>query len=205
MSKQINTCFGSILLRRENSCIAFRSIPGFVIHFEMEKDYRQFETLASTNGYAKENCTTFDKKKIVIIHALGQTKAYGQKKRSFLTPKNGGVWMSLCLYGAEDLDPIVATRKMANAAQNFLKKEKIEAKIKWPNDLLVESKKIAGILTEIANGWLIIGLGLNMKLTQEEMDSIDQPVTCVHAITNKNYDLKEVALHIVALFLDQRF
>lgn len=166
----------------------------------MEKEYRQFETLLSTNGYAKENCATFDKKKVVIIHALGQTAGYGQKKKAFFSPKNGGIWMSLCLYG--DLDPIVAIRKMAIAIQTFLKLEKIEATIKWPNDLLVNGKKIAGILAEIVDGWLIIGVGLNIALTQKEMNCIDQPVICLQALTHKEYDLKRVADTISELFLN---
>lgn len=169
----------------------------------MEKDYRHFDTLPSTNGYAKKNCATFDKKKVVIIHALGQTEAYGQKKKAFLTPKNGGVWMSICLFGGEDLDPVVAIRKMAEAVQIYLHNEKVEATIKWPNDLLVKGKKIAGILTEIVDGWLIIGLGLNIALTQEQMKSIDQPVICLQALTHKQYDLQKVAAALIDLFLEK--
>lgn len=56
-----------------------------------------------------------------------------------------------------------------------------DLKLKWPNDLWVNGKKLAGILVELAskgpNTLVVIGIGINMALTRQERSLIDQPVT----------------------------
>lgn len=57
-----------------------------------------------------------------------------------------------------------------------------EVRLKWPNDVLVRRRKLAGVLTEIRGDMLgpcaaVIGIGLNVRLPQSTIDAIDQPVT----------------------------
>jgi len=57
-----------------------------------------------------------------------------------------------------------------------------EVRLKWPNDVLVRRRKLAGVLTEIRGDMLgpcaaVIGIGLNVRLPQATIDAIDQPVT----------------------------
>ncbi len=72
--------------------------------------------------------------------------------------------------------------------------------LKWPNDVYIYDRKIAGILCEsagIANGKIVglaAGVGLNVNLSAEELKNIDQPATSLKNETNCNFDVKKVAL-----------
>lgn len=85
----------------------------------------------------------------------------------------------------------------------YLKSKGVEAKIKWPNDIYVEDKKIAGILIENAIegdslSESVVGIGLN--LNQDKFESNAPNPVSLKKITGKEYDLKE-ELEKLAFFL----
>lgn len=74
------------------------------------------------------------------------------------------------------------TQKLAQAVIDCLCKEGVAAEMKLPNDVMVHGKKIAGILAEsILQGsvlkGVVLGLGLNLNLSEEDIRLIDQPAT----------------------------
>ena len=114
----------------------------------MEKFYTHFDSIDSTSGYAKANLATFSKKGVTIISADEQIASYGQKKRTWLAPKGEGLWVSFCFY-KENADGFILTRHMAESLLTLLKKKGVVGRIKWPNDIFVGDKKIAGILRSL--------------------------------------------------------
>jgi len=165
----------------------------------MEKFYTHFDSIDSTSGYAKANLATFSKKGVTIISADEQIASYGQKKRTWLAPKGEGLWVSFCFY-KENADGFILTRHMAESLLTLLKKKGVVGRIKWPNDIFVGDKKIAGILTEIADNFVIMGVGLNVNMPISTLDKIDQPATSLLVETKKRTSTKELLTSLANIF-----
>jgi BirA family biotin operon repressor/biotin-[acetyl-CoA-carboxylase] ligase len=98
-----------------------------------------------------------------------QTKGIGRFERAWQSPL-GGLWFSLLLRPTllpSDVPPLtlVAGLSLRRVVE---KMTGLKAKLKWPNDLLVGKKKIAGILTETSGktkttDWVVVGVGLNVN------------------------------------------
>lgn len=165
----------------------------------MEKCYIHFEEIDSTNSWAKNHLSTFAKDKLIIISAEKQNAGYGQKKRLWISPKGEGLWVTFCFY-AEEADSFVITRMMADSLVLLLAEEGVEGQIKWPNDILVKGKKIAGILTEVADGFIIIGVGLNVNMPHSTFIKVEQPITSLLALTNKVFSTESILISLVKIF-----
>ena len=121
----------------------------------------------STNSWALEelrsgNCLNGD-----IFLCDQQTDGRGQNGRTWQSGNNDGLWMSFVVLGSQPVKPLPFLP--AIAIQDYLTKDlEIDAHLKWPNDVLVGNRKIAGILVEGTNdkngspGW-VIGMGLNLN------------------------------------------
>lgn len=106
-----------------------------------------------------------------LIVAERQTQGKGRRQRTWFSPPRQGIYASLILRPA--IAPTEAPRMTLLAAvavaETLLALTPLEATIKWPNDILVRGRKIAGILTEISTGmdaidYLVVGLGLNVNI-----------------------------------------
>lgn len=105
----------------------------------------------------------------VIVIAESQTKGVGRDGRPWVSAP-GGIWMTLAL-PINDL-PLasVAPFSIVSALQvvNSLKEvNNLECELKWPNDVLYQGKKLAGILltttTKFKKGWMLVGIGINVN------------------------------------------
>jgi len=135
--------------------------------------YHFFEELASTNDEAKRLGAAGAPAGTLVV-AERQTAGRGRLGRTWTSPP-GGLWLSLLLrpnLPLADLGPLTVLAAVA-LAKALARETGVKARIKWPNDLLVEQHKIAGILAE-AQGELgcanqvVLGLGLNVN--QETAD-----------------------------------
>ncbi len=119
------------------------------------------QTLESTNVYARELAKS-GKRRVVIV-ALEQTSGKGRMKRKWYSPR-GGLWFSVLLKGNYP-EPQRLNILASLAVCRALKKAGLKAKLKWPNDVLVNGRKICGILSEasFANGleYVMMGIGIN--------------------------------------------
>jgi BirA family biotin operon repressor/biotin-[acetyl-CoA-carboxylase] ligase len=85
-----------------------------------------------------------------------------------------------------------------NALLNVLKKYQLDAKIKYPNDIIVDYKKIAGILVERVikeRDCFIVGFGLNV--VTEDFSRIDKPGTSIYLETKKQIDYRDVLVEFI--------
>lgn len=138
--------------------------------------YREID---STNLAAME----FVKKGIccpTVISADYQTNGKGRFERVWHSPAGKGLWFSIIQpYNYEIAIASQVTLLAAVAASEAVKNiTGIRPGIKWPNDLMINGKKICGILTEMVSDslnesvYLVIGIGLNVNLTTEDMPEI---------------------------------
>ncbi|MGL4982206.1 MAG: biotin--[acetyl-CoA-carboxylase] ligase [Treponemataceae bacterium] len=132
-----------------------------------------FPVIDSTNSYAKNSYESTQNKKTSLFIAEEQTAGRGRHGKSFYSPPQTGIYMSI-LYPLEQDDFFsdvgICTVSCAVATCRAIKKNyNIEAKIKWVNDLFLSEKKICGILCEgILNSKntklaaVVIGIGINV-------------------------------------------
>ncbi len=132
-----------------------------------------FNETDSTNIRAKELAIKNAPEGTVVI-AERQTAGKGRKQRSWFSPAGYGIYASLILrppIPPSDAPGITLMTAVAMADALVLL-TRLPIEIKWPNDLLIRGKKIAGILTEISTemdsiDYIVVGLGLNVNTPPE--------------------------------------
>ena len=139
------------------------------------RDIRVFEETTSTND-VMEKLARDGVKEGVVVFAESQTKGRGRLGRNWISPARKGLWFSVLLrpnlrpQETTQLTVVAATAlRRAIQAETGLKPE-----IKWPNDLLLGGKKVAGILTEMSAELdrvrhIIIGIGVDVNLDAAEL------------------------------------
>lgn len=155
-----------------------------------------FESLPSTNSYAKENISALSLPALIL--ANGQTNGRGRQGNSFFSPSDTGLYMTAVFPAPSDcglLTPLAAV-----SVCESLEKYGIEPKIKWVNDVFVNTKKICGILTELftyeKNQYIALGVGIN--LTTKVFPSELSQAGSAEIECNK----KQLALDILNRILD---
>lgn len=157
-----------------------------------------FDTLDSTNEFAKEHLPNLASDFIHLITASEQTKGRGTKGKTWVSPKDLNVYASytfrqdfLSYLHLSSLGLMFAT-VICTALSRFC----LNQSIKWPNDVLVEGKKIAGILVEtikIENSiGVIIGVGINLNSDEKLLSEISQPATSLFQETGKQFQADEI-------------
>jgi len=139
----------------------------------------------STNEYAK-SLTNRAPEGAVILADL-QTAGKGRLDRKWYSPE-GGIWMSVILRPQKpNLIPVIGGIAICEAFNSY----DILLGLKWPNDVLLNNKKVAGILTENVDGTSILGIGINLNIYEfpTELRSIASSIIIE---TEKNLDKMEV-------------
>ena len=135
----------------------------------------RFDQLDSTNAYAKRNCSLIQDQTIIV--AKTQTAGRGRLSRRWLS-EPGGLYFSVVLKPTQiDFLPNL-TQLMALSVCQTLRTLQAEAWLKWPNDVLVNHKKICGILSEAvtsANGFDALVLGVGININQKDLSQAGQP------------------------------
>jgi BirA family biotin operon repressor/biotin-[acetyl-CoA-carboxylase] ligase len=138
------------------------------------RDVRVFEQTTSTNDVI-EKLARDGVKEGVVVFAESQTKGRGRLGRKWISPAHKGLWFSLLL--RPNLRPQEVTQltvASATALRRAIHSETgLNPEIKWPNDILVRGKKVAGILTEMSAELdrvqhVILGIGVNMNMSAGE-------------------------------------
>ena len=124
----------------------------------------------STNEHLKNLARQGEKKQTVMI-AESQTKGKGTKGRSFYSPESTGCYMSFLVFpNCSPAESTLLTVAAAAATAEAIEKVTgIKADIKWVNDIIIDGRKTAGILTEgsiskdmKSMDWAIVGIGINI-------------------------------------------
>lgn len=137
------------------------------------KTLLHFESLGSTNDEAKEKAMELDEGTVIV--AEEQTAGKGRLGRRWISPGRTGIYASIILKPeGEPSNASKLTLLGAAAAALALEESGVDAKIKWPNDIIINGKKVAGILTEMSSelgiiNYIVLGIGVNVNLTQEEI------------------------------------
>jgi BirA family biotin operon repressor/biotin-[acetyl-CoA-carboxylase] ligase len=136
-----------------------------------------------------------------VVFSTNQTSGRGRYDRKWICDDTENLYMSIVLKPEKNQNyPFPnLTQYLSVSVCKVLEKEfDINPNIKWPNDILVNGAKISGILAETGmlnnqiNG-VVLGLGLNVNLKQETLNSIDQNATSISVLKKQNYDCEKIA------------
>jgi len=143
-----------------------------------------------------------------IVTAGEQTAGVGRRGREWVSAPNKGIYLSIILRPQKYFLPQQCTLLLAVAACRALEKTAdVNAQTKWPNDILLQGKKVGGVLCsgewrhdELA--FIIAGIGLNINQTKDELPERPiYPATSLRQISGEEHDV-ECVLQKVLLEMD---
>jgi len=187
------------------------STPDIPLPHELEKKIQTkiigkkivyFPQIHSTNTYAKE-IVKKDTTDGIIIVADEQTMGRGRKNRSWDSPKDG-LWLSIIVH--PNIPPnngMILTMAASNSIVTAIMKiTGLKPIIKWPNDILINKKKVCGILTELDAeigqiNYAIIGIGINVN------NKIDPLLDSVATSLKENFGKKISRVDLLSSIINQ--
>jgi len=147
-----------------------------------------FDIIDSTQNFALKLSQKPHENGSVVI-AERQTKGRGRLNRKWISPK-GGIWLSILLkpnfeLSQTSLFPMITSLALSIAIEKTLK---IKPELKWPNDLTLKGKKVAGILIDVAVesnkiDYIIIGVGINFRIRPNEISRLVKDPQKRHGIS----------------------
>ena len=147
-----------------------------------------FNTIDTTQNFAMEIATKNNMNGTIII-AKKQTGGRGRMKRKWKSPV-GGIWMSIIIHpkfavSSTTLVPIAISLALCLAIEKTLK---IKPELKWPNDVTVKGKKVAGVLVDtsiVSNEveYMIIGVGINFKIKPNKLANVIKKTPNFYGVT----------------------
>lgn len=155
---------------------ARRSIVGIEIHDEID----------STNAYLLRKIAS-GKCAGRMCLAETQTAGRGRHGKVWVSPRGANLYMSLACQS--DQPPAAVTRSsllIGIALADALTALGIDLGLKWPNDILCQGKKLGGILIEAARGFIVVGIGLNVRMPPSAAAKIDQPWIDLAAVLQRD-------------------
>jgi BirA family biotin operon repressor/biotin-[acetyl-CoA-carboxylase] ligase len=190
-------------------------IPANILQFnQLSSELAKFEdvnlridrVVSSTNEILLED-VTYDADEVSILLAESQLSGRGRRGKHWSSPFGNNIYLSFGF--SVDVDPLshFYPLRVAVALQAFLANLGVaNSLVKWPNDIFVNDKKIAGILVEskIARRrqMIAIGIGLNVFFDQKLEDEIDQPVGFLQDyIDPRKLDRNMIAGELISVLL----
>lgn len=173
------------------------------------KNNIHFDKISSTNDYALSIKNHFLFKEGLIITTNFQNKGKGQYYNSWDSEFAKNLLISIVIYPKLSVKKKFDLNKIASLAVcELLRYFGLNAYIKWPNDIIVNDKKICGILIEniISNNIIkksVIGFGININQTKFKKYNI--PATSLKILNQKSYKIKKVKKELVNYFFNNLY
>jgi len=175
------------------------------------------QSTESTNDDAKNFLS--EQSSLLSIHTSEQQIAgKGRNGKKWISPKGKNIylsiaWLSDLKYSQLDGLSLAVGTILASSLNKFTQNQ---VGIKWPNDLLIEKKKISGILIETIDinnqVGIVIGIGINVHMSEEEGKEIDQSWISLDQVTdsinNRNEiigDIVNKVFQLTSLFTEKGF
>ena len=176
-------------------------------------DIQVFSSLASTNDYLLENQSACDQ--VAVCLAEQQTQGRGRYGHRWNSPAGVNVYLSLA-WPTQDLQKqydVLSLWLLLAIAEVLARYDISNVQLKWPNDICVENKKLAGVLLERkisqsidqtvnrTKSNLVIGVGLNVAMSQAEPVELQNPwIDLLMINPNWNISRNEIAADLISSF-----
>lgn len=166
-------------------------------------DIHHYKSITSTNDEAYRLAEAGEPEGVVVI-AETQIGGKGRLGRKWVSPKRSGIYMSLILRPDVETDAVptitlIAALSVAKALNNI---DGIDARIKWPNDIMIGSKKVCGILTEMKAqpdrvDFIVLGMGINVNTSRGRLPD---SATSIKNVTGKECDRGAIVRRVLEEF-----
>ena len=147
------------------------------------KRIRFFQELTSTMDTARE-CAESKIDEGTVVIAEFQTSSRGRLGRTWVS-KRGNLYLSVVFYPNRVTLPLIGIVAALAVKKSILKITGTRPDIKWPNDIMIHGRKVAGILVESVMmsdqiKYAIVGIGINISLNREEMGELGSIATSLN-------------------------
>ena len=163
------------------------------------------DSIDSTQTFAKTHQKSFNPLAITSITADQQTQGIGRFKRKWLSPTGNLYTTFFFKLPKKSLHLTSIGLVLAISLIEILKEKNIVSFIKWPNDILINNKKVAGILCEVQSDKddfsLFLGIGININTDESFLKKIDKDATSLKVETKKEHNLKDFLKELQTKFL----
>ena len=143
-----------------------------------------------------------------IIVAAKQTDSHGRSGRRWISPK-GGIWISIILHPKFDISittlfPIASALALSIAIEKTFK---IQPELKWPNDLTIKGKKVAGMLVDVSLESnkiknLVLGVGINFDVNIKQIEKLLKGTANFYGVASLNEQKRNIKpVELVQIFL----
>lgn len=162
---------------------------------------QHFQIVDSTQDQAKKFVNILPEHTWLILSAEEQTKGRGSHDRKWASPPQVNIYATFVLsFPSKAFDKLFFISQVASIAVTRTVQELgLHPQIRWPNDVLLNGKKVCGVLPEnmMAGGCvdysvLLVGIGLNVNMEESLCKSLDQPVTSLSVEANRAFDKEHV-------------
>lgn len=160
-----------------------------------------YEKTDSTNERAKANADQADGS---VFIAEVQNHGKGTRGKGWVSEKGSGIWHSILL--KPDIPPLEAAQITLVAGIAVCEAIGLDSRIKWPNDIVINGKKICGILTEMSTeknmiNSIVCGIGINVN-TESFPTEISHRATSMYIESGKKYVRNELIARVLNIFED---
>ncbi len=198
------------LLLEEESLFNKLEIEKEIDTFVLGKKVYFFDEITSTNEYAKKLANDNANEGTIVI-SDSQTNGKGRLDKNWVSNKGDGIFLSLILKPNIELFSVTQITLLAGICVcNTIKMcTNLDAKIKWPNDIIINNKKVCGILTEVSAqidkvSHIILGIGINVN--NESFDeSIKNKATSIFLETGNKLERQKIIGHFLKEFESKYF
>jgi BirA family transcriptional regulator, biotin operon repressor / biotin---[acetyl-CoA-carboxylase] ligase len=166
------------------------------------RDIRVFQETSSTNDVV-EKLARDGAGEGVVVFAESQTKGRGRLGRKWVSPAGGGLWFSILL--RPQLPPASVTQITIAAATGVARAIRAQTglapQIKWPNDILIDGRKVVGILTELSAEldrvrYVVLGIGVDVNVMEFPAEFADA-ATSLALATGRRFSRAQIAAAIL--------
>ena len=164
--------------------------------------YHYLDTVDSTNAVCA-NMARNGAPDGTLIVAESQTQGRGRRGRSWYSPARASLYLSLLLRPERDMMEAQKLIMMASVALSEVLRGhcKVNALIKWPNDIFINSMKVAGILVEAESkgsrmDWMVLGIGLNVN-TESFPPELEHRATSVLRETGERWCRASILIRLI--------
>lgn len=171
------------------------------------KQIHAYKSVQSTNVIANQLAASGAPEGTIVV-AERQTKGRGRLGRSWHSPEKVGLYCSIILRPKvhPTLAPGISLMTALALADTIASYDRIEVKIKWPNDVLIAGKKTAGILTELSaeidrTVYVIVGVGININQKKSDfLEELKKSATSIRIELNKEISRVDFAQRFLRNF-----
>ncbi|MCC6545186.1 MAG: biotin--[acetyl-CoA-carboxylase] ligase [Nitrospirae bacterium] len=154
-----------------------------------------FDEVGSTNDVAMESGAKGLAEGLVIL-SEGQSHGKGRMGRTWVSPGNVNIYISILLRPdiSPQYAPVMTMMSAISTARAITEVTGLETTIKWPNDILIDRKKVSGILTEMNAeqeriNYIAAGIGINVNMKKQDFpEDLRMPATSLSECLGKRVD-----------------